>query len=393
MNEFLEQLPPLFTFSMEEIVVLLLFVLILSVQIFFYLFYYKRPFNIANERKNNMGEISNGGSKPKVSVVIVTENESENLSQNLPLYFSQDYSNYEVVVVDSASTDNSSYILDEMKLKYPLLYITYLPLSCDKYFSKKKLAYTLAAKAAKGDILLFTEPYCKPVSEKWISAMVDEFADNKDIVLGYSFYAEEKKIYNIIARFDNLFFSMKYLSKALKGKPYTGVYTNVAFKKHLFFDNKGFASFLNKENAEDLFLNKIMNSENTAVALNSDSFVETSISDYTLWRQIKRNYFMVKKNFNGIITAVFSIETMLRYLYYLLFGILLAYSIVEQRWGLTVIISVLFLINTIIKTKTINKISQYFNGGKFLFSLPFLELIQPLYISIFKFSKTVRRKY
>mgnify|MGYP007083028735 CR=1 FL=1 len=48
---------------------------------------------------------------------------------------------------------------------------TYVP-SDARYLSRRKLAFTLGVKAAKYDILLFTEANCQPLNDQWLSAMV-----------------------------------------------------------------------------------------------------------------------------------------------------------------------------------------------------------------------------
>jgi len=44
---------------------------------------------------------------PKVSIIIVNTNELHHLKKCLPSIFKQNYSNYEVFIIDNASTDGS----------------------------------------------------------------------------------------------------------------------------------------------------------------------------------------------------------------------------------------------------------------------------------------------
>jgi glycosyltransferase involved in cell wall biosynthesis len=379
MEEFLQQIESLLELDSVDIILLALFFLFFLIQIYFYQAYYKKP--LAKARLIDRGEDFKYGksSTPKVSVIIVSVNESENLAKNLPFILDQDYPDFEVIVVNDGSTDESDILLESLKLKYANLYSTYLPLSNDKLLSRRKLSLTLGVKAAKGDILLFTEPYSRPDTNRWIASMVEEFTEGKEVVLGYSYYQKDKKGYNRMARFDNLIFSLQYLSMSIKNKPYTGVYSNIAFNRHLFFDNKGFSSLLNIESGEKVFINKIMDSSNTSVSLSQDSFVENSLYTYSLWRQICRSYSNAKKHFKGFKDTRFLFEYYSRYIFYILFGVSVAKALIPLDILLLSVVCLLFIIRLVIQVLAINKSAGYFKSGKFYFSLILLDIFQPVY--------------
>lgn len=373
----IEQILSYFIFSEVEIIALSVFFLFFLIQLFFYFNYYKKPYSYAKKIDGDSYESSQP--KPKVSVIISSENEAVELAKNLPAILSQDYPDFEVIVVNNGSTDESDELLLSLKLNNPHLYHTYLPSSPDKRFGSKKLAYTIGIKAAKGDILLFTEPHSKPVSHKWISSMVDEISDEKEVVLGYSYYKKTKQFFNRIARFDNLLFSMQYLSMAIKKKPFTGTYRNLAFKKHLFFENKGFAAHLALENGEDVFINQIVNAENTVVALSQDSFIETSIDRFSLWKQIKKSYSVAKAHFNSSVPALFGFEAFSRYVFYALMICLITYAALFQNWAMLGIAVFFFLFRLIVQLIIMNKSAKYFHSGIFHFSLLLMDVFQPIY--------------
>lgn len=373
----MQQVLSYFTFTPVEIAVLSCFFLFLLVQVFFYVRYYRIPLAYAKaEEINPSDHVSNN---PSVSVIISSENEVEVLRQNLPYILDQDYPNFEVIVINNGSTDETYELLESLKLQYPNLYHTYVPISYDLSFGRRKLAFTLGVKAAKGDVLLFTEPYSRPLSNQWIRLMTRDISDQIEVVLGYSFYTKAKEFYNRVARFNNHLFSMQYLAQAIKGKPFTGVYRNVAYKKHLFFDNKGFSSFLNLENAEDVFINQIVTPHNTAVAISQDSFVETTIGSFSFWRRLKKSYSVAKMFFKTGIASAFSFESFSRFVFYALFLLLTAYAAYMQHWALLGISVLIFLIHLIMQLLIINKSAKYFNSGKFYFSLIVMDIFQPIY--------------
>jgi glycosyltransferase involved in cell wall biosynthesis len=373
-----EQILHYFMFNELEIAGIVFFFLLFLIQIFFYFNYYKKPYSVVCKReKDNYKPFSQ---KPKVSVIIASENAADELAENLPAILTQDYLDFEVIVVNNGSTDESETLLQSLQLKYPHLYITYLPYSNDITFGRRKLALTIGIKAAKGEVLLFTEPYSKPVSDQWISSMMEDLPDGKDVVLGYSFYNRTKTFFNRIARFDNHLFSMQYISMALKGKPFTGIYRNLAFRKHLFFDNKGFAAFLNLENGEDVFINQIITESNTSVALSSDSFMESSNDRFSLWKQVKKSYSITKKHFKSKTPInLFGFEAATRYSFYLMLIALIVYSAISFHWALLGITVFLFIFRLVVQLIIINKSAQYFRSGKFNFSLILMDFLQPFY--------------
>ena len=366
-----------FEFNLTEIVGFSVFVLLFIIQLLYYFLYYRKPYRRATKETEDTGKATQ--LMQKVSVIIVSENEVDSLSENLPVILEQEFFYYEVIVVNNGSTDESDVLLRSLELRYPNLYHTYLPYSNDKKMDRRKLALTIGVKAATGDILLFTEPYCKPVSKNWISSMVNELSSDKDVVLGYSCFKENKKFFNRLARFDNLLFSMQCICSVMNKKPYIGNYRNLLFRKHLFFDHKGYASLLNIESGEDLFISRIMDESNTSVSLVQDSFMETDIEGLSLWRQIKRSFCSIRPYLNKRVTALFSLEAITRSVFYLLFIALVVYSIFFSQWALLGLSVFLFLLRLTTQLIILNKSSQYFFSGKFYFSLPLLDIIQPLY--------------
>ena len=76
------------------------------------------------------------------SVIICAKNEANNLREFLPSILTRVYPDYEVIVVNDCSEDDTELVLAELKLKYPHLYYTNIPL--DRKFSHgKKLAISL----------------------------------------------------------------------------------------------------------------------------------------------------------------------------------------------------------------------------------------------------------
>jgi len=194
--------------------------------------------------------------KEPVSVIICAQNEAENLKNNLPAILEQNYENFQVIVVNDCSTDNSQDILSEMMTRYPNLYVTRIDKD-EKFSHGKKLALTVGIKAAKNEWLLFTDADCKPADKNWIASMASNFTEKTDIVLGYGGSIKSKGLLNRLIRFDNLFIALQYFTFARAGIPYMGVGRNLAYRKSLFFKARGFASHHHIISGDDdLFVNQ-----------------------------------------------------------------------------------------------------------------------------------------
>lgn len=386
----MEDISLYFHLNKIEIVSLSVLFLIFLIQLYYYRFIYNKPLKVANKR---LQDITPDSDAPTVSIIIVAKENSEELKQSLPLMLNQNYPNYEVIVVNIGFTEETDVLIKSLKLQYPNLYETFLPEEpLEKNTDRKKMAITLGIKAAKGEFLLYTEPDVKPYSSKWLQAMMANASYGKDVILGYCRYYKSGGFYNRVARFDNLLYSIKYLFSAISHKPYTGAFRNISYKRNLFFENKGFSSTLNYNHSEEVFLNRIMREDNVSAALQQDSFVSADISTFSKWKSIKLKSYRIKKNFTNFkfYHLIFSVETITRYLFYVLFGLLLWYGITKQQWLVVGVTGLLFLLRLIIQLFTINKLSKYFMAGKFYFSFILLELIQPVYNLYFRI--TARKK-
>ena len=92
-----------------------------------------------------------------------------------------------------------------------------------------------------------------------------------------------------------LFQSMRYLGMALNSKPYKGIGRNMAYRKKLFYTNKGFSKYLELFRGEDdLFINEVANGVNTRVETSKDAIVWIDGAEYTQldWKKDKVSYML-----------------------------------------------------------------------------------------------------
>lgn len=343
-------------------------------------------------QKKNINSNVDDNKLPGISVIITSKNDSEELERNLPFVMNQDYPKFEVIVVNSGSTDDTDVIIKAAEQKYSQLYHTFIPAGADE-INEKKLAITLGVKAAKHDIVLFTEAYCRPASEKWIREFGLEFLKGKDIILGYSRILFRKKIrFNRFISYDNLIHHLKFLSLTLYKKPFMGIGRNMAYKKEIFFTNKGFSSVLGIDGGEDdLFLNYISTKKNTGVVLSKESITETdSVDSFSTWKSIKSKYIYTKQFYKGPANFIFGLGNFTKYFFDFTCLLSIAISILYSNYILLGLSIILHLIRFIVQLIVINKNSFLFDGKKFNINLLFFEFIQP--ISNLKFKKYANKR-
>nr|MBC7614280.1 glycosyltransferase [Pseudopedobacter sp.] len=237
-------------------------------------------------------EEDNDGIKIPVSVIICARNESKNLQKNLPHILNQDYPDFEVVVVNDCSIDNSEDILRTFQDSYSNLKVVKIE-EHPRYKTAKKFAVTLGIKATSNEHLIFTDADCIPNSNQWISLITRHFqSPEKEIVLGFSPYDRYKGFLNKLIRYETFQTALNYFSFALIGMPYMGVGRNLSYKKSLFFKGKGFASHMHIPSGDDdLFVNQNATLENVSIEFTLDAQVlsEPERTWKAYWNQKKRH--------------------------------------------------------------------------------------------------------
>jgi cellulose synthase/poly-beta-1,6-N-acetylglucosamine synthase-like glycosyltransferase len=297
--------------------VFILFSLSAVIQLFYYLW-----FCLAVSLKENQPETN---TKKPVSVIICARNEAENLSDFLPSVLEQDYPDYEVIVVNDCSEDNSYDVLGKMLIRYPHLKISNVNKD-PKFTHNKKFAQFIGIKAAKNEILLFTDADCQPVSDKWIEGISSHFDDSTSLVLGYGGYFRKRGLLNRYIRYDCMTIALQYLGMAIRGIPYMGVGRNLAYRRSLFFERKGFGSFNHVISGDDdLFVNSNANPYNTAVEFRPGTHTRSvACSSFSSWVLQKKRHLTTGPYYKLKHKILLAIEPVSRIFFFASFIVLLS---------------------------------------------------------------------
>lgn len=359
-----------------------------AIQLYFYLRYFMGI--IRQKRRISKGKVQFEDNKPPVSVIICARDEEENLRKYIPMILAQDYPNYEVIVVDDGSYDNTEDYLAMMTKEYSNLKTSFVPKDANN-ISTKKLGLTIGIKASKNDLLLFTDADCMPEGNQWIANMVRNFHPETEFVLGYGGYLQRKGFLNKLIKFDTLFIAMQYIGMALAKHPYMGVGRNMAYKKETFFKLKGFASTLNLASGDDdLMVQRGANKSNTMVEISPESVTWSEPKrTFGQWFSQKARHLSVASRYDGGSKFLLTLEPATRAFFYL--GVIL--TAVFGNWISFGVAMFLLVARYLIQAIIINKSAKQLGERKFYFTIILFDIILPLislYIHIFERNKKVR---
>jgi len=308
--------------------------------------------------------------KKRVSVIICAKNEADNLLKNIPHLLSQKHPDFELVLINDSSKDNTLSVMLKFKKQDSRIKIVDVK-PVDAFWGNKKYALTLGIKAASNDILLFTDADCVPNSDDWVNQMCSLVTENKKLVLGYSPYQKIKGSFlNQLIRFETFMTALQYFSYAKFGQPYMAVGRNLAYKRELFFEANGFIKHIKiKSGDDDLFVNQMANKTNTALCVNPKSFVKsipkTSFKD---WVRQKRRHISTAKFYKPRHKVMLG----LYYISQLLFW-LSAFSLIVflHLWKIVLIVIIFrFLVQYAVFYKSAKKLQEL----DLLYLLPLTEL-------------------
>ncbi len=299
------------------------FIIVVAIQFFYYVIIFGKFSFYKSKKQTNQNY--------PISVIVCAKNEEENVKNYLPLLLSQDYSNFEIVLIDDASSDETLEVFEEFEKLHKNIKLVKVE-NNEAFWGNKKFALTMGIKAAKNDHLLFTDADCYPTSNQWISEMSSHFTKEKTIVLGYGSYGKiANSFLNKIIRFETLITATQYFSWSKMGKPYMGVGRNLAYNRSEFFEVNGFVDHMKiRSGDDDLFINQVANNTNTAICYSPISFTKSEPKNsFKEWTNQKRRHIATANYYK----AFDKLQLTIFYLSQILFLILAIFLLIIQfQW-------------------------------------------------------------
>lgn len=116
-------------------------------------------------------------SDPVASIIIRCYNEREHIGKLLHGLFEQNIDNFEVILVDSGSTDGTL----DIARQYPIEEIVYI--DPEEFSFGRALNY--GCEAARGDYCVFASAHVYPKRTDWLQCLLEKFENNADLALVY----------------------------------------------------------------------------------------------------------------------------------------------------------------------------------------------------------------
>ena len=321
------------------------------------------------------------GGTPPVSVVLTACNDANWLRENLVYLLEQDYPDFEVVVVDYLSKDDTPSVLKLLKDYYP--HLKAVPFVGNisvregvalhedvNLFQGKKYPLSIGIKSAKNDIVLLADPDCMPKNMQWLRGMVKGYMTREtQIVLGYCGLKRTKTLLGAMQQYDNLAYSCHYLGSALLGHPYTGSGRNLSYRRQFFFKRGAFISHYDiATGSDDLFVYHNADRKTTAVCIGEDALLTTEPKgSFAQWHQLRldrvatRNRHSVGSRLAEHLLPVGN----------LLFYAAAAYLMLRGPWGLVLL---LVLLKWAWQIVALWQPSRRFDAGLVYLAAPLLEI-------------------
>ena len=327
---------------------------------------------------------------PPVSIIIAARNESQNLFKNLPFILEQDYPEFEVIIINHQSLDDSQYILDAYRQQYKNLRVIKVERSVHLKFGKK-LPLTIGIKGAAYEHLLFTDADCKPQGNQWLKSMGSHFSEKNQIVLGYGPYYKSKGLLNRAIRFDTAWIAMSYFSMAKARLPYMGIGRNMAYTRSVFNEVKGFKSHYSLSSGDDdLFIQEAAKKKNYTINIEPESYCYSKpATSWKQWAKQKSRHYTTSDKYQVIKKLMLGIYPLSLLIMLVSFVTLLLDS--NFIWAALVIFGFLLIVKWIILGLAFKKIKE----SKFIAFLPLLDIAYSILTPVLYYAtdKTDKNKW
>ena len=347
-----------------------------------------------HHRRIKEGNNSEATTDIKASVIVYTRNDEQHIAEYVESLMSQKGVDFEVIIVDDASADHNTSVIEALCNKHPNLYMTFVPGDA-RSLSRRKLSLTLGMKAAKNEVVITTSAICKITSDRWLYNMVRHFENpNIEIALGYSHCNKHdlRGIGRWYRSFDSLCSATQWLGYALNHLPYRGDGLNLAFRRKNFFEQNGYAQTIYLQYGDDdLFINQFANSHNTAIEISTESqlLINWGKSEPRLWLDRKEHY-----TFTGRFLKTKAFVN--RHTMHAAYWLMTAGSIITMLHTLpdlsaTLLISLLFITLWGYMICLYRRAAIALNDIKLWWSIPLFHFIQPLADIIYRLTFRSRK--
>ncbi len=313
-----------------------------------------------------------------LSLILTIRNDEYNLRKYLPGLLEIDGVDYEVIVVDDFSQDNSYLVLGSLRKEHKRLKIS--TLNEETRFSAK-LAQNIAIKAASHDWVLTVPVVFNHKGKDWLSGIIKELTSDKTLVLSYSGIEVSSGLFNHLYRLENYFSFLKSTGLILNNLPVVYSDENVAFRKEEYFNQGGYRTKLKEPYANlELLMNLFIRKKTSSVLFTGDNsikkIIEVTGDDYL---DLIKKSFRIEKHISDKKKIFLFVEELTRLLFIPIS--LTVIILLPDIWIIfTLLLGIQFLAHLFIIKTTQNRL----NERKIFISSLIYELFAPYFKFIYR---------
>ena len=346
------------------------------------------PFVFRKEKSRTSNE-----DLPPISIVITAHNEAHHLVESLPVILTQEYPDYEVVLVNDNSQDEIEQLALELNNRYHHLHYVNMG-SSRSTMEGRKFPFAIGIQAASNPTVVFTNSSCIPSSPFWLQHIASKFVRQKEVVLAHTTYQSRGGLLNKWLHYDALVNSVRAFSYTLAKMPVLADSHNLAFKRHLFFDNKEkfFALSRLPFGEDNIFINQVANGKMCDVAVDPEAVIYQTPISFSDWLRNKRYELVSQSYYRALHRFVLQCYNWLSFLFYPAAIASIALAALEMNWlalGIGIGVTLLkFGMQFMVFHKGAKKMGEKGAAVSMLFFDLFFLLLQPWIYLASKFEKS-----
>ena len=253
----------------RDIIFIASLLVVFFIQVYFLLRYYLK---IARHRDSEPIQNFN-----HISIILSVRNEEQHIREILDKFAALQFEDYQLLVINVHSEDNTDGILSVLAENNPKLKVT--SLSQETQFSEKQII-NIGLKGASSPWIVLLTSSSGEINPGWLANMNSMLGPETDLVVGYTNIERLKGYRNLICRLER--FNQFMISGAwtLAGKPFVFNENNVLFKRSMYFDTLGFRQKMNRNFANlELIFNENLKKDRVKITTNPDLAIREHIED------------------------------------------------------------------------------------------------------------------
>lgn len=291
-----------------------------------------------------------------LSLIYTVRNEEIRLKENLVPVLSINEADFEVIIVDDYSQDNSFQVLGMLKGRSDRLKVS--TLHQETRFSTK-MAQNLALKAAKHDWVMAVPISYANASPEWICGISNALNENDNVVLSYSSAQSSSGFVNRIYRIESFLSFTKSVGYILNKVPFVYSEENVAFRKKKYFEIGGHAHKISESYANlELIINSFIRKKTTSILFQTETSIKKS--ENLIWNDyldILKKSLRIEKHLSSFKKVVLAFDEFTKLLFPLL--TILTIVLLIELWPIfAILLFIMFVARLFIIKIALNRLNE-----------------------------------